>query len=88
MTSVRRALLNPRYSGRVTYRGADVTTGAWPVILPADAYARWLDPDNQDVASLQDLLRPYPSEALTAHKVGTLVNNPRHDDPRCLQPAD
>lgn len=33
VTSLRRALLNPRYSGRVLYKGADVTTGSWPVIL-------------------------------------------------------
>jgi site-specific DNA recombinase len=36
VTSLRRALLNPRYAGRVMYNGADVTEGQWPVILPAD----------------------------------------------------
>lgn len=40
VTSLRRALLNPRYSGRVTYNGADVTAGTWPVILPADVQER------------------------------------------------
>ena len=40
VTSLRRALLNPRYSGRVTYNGADVTEGKWPVILPADVQER------------------------------------------------
>lgn len=35
VTSLRRALLNPRYAGRVTYNGADVATGEWPVILDA-----------------------------------------------------
>lgn len=33
VTSLRRALLSPRYAGRVTYNGADVAEGAWPVIL-------------------------------------------------------
>jgi putative SOS response-associated peptidase YedK len=51
----------------------------------ADAHADWLDPDNQDAGSLQDLLRPYPAEALFARRVGTLVNNPRSDDPPCVQ---
>jgi site-specific DNA recombinase len=40
VTSLRRALLNPRYAGRVTYNGADVTAGSWPVILPAETQAR------------------------------------------------
>ncbi|MDP9394604.1 MAG: recombinase family protein [Actinomycetota bacterium] len=40
VTSLRRALLNPRYSGRVTYNGADVAEGKWPVILPAEMQER------------------------------------------------
>lgn len=40
VTSLRRALLSPRYSGRVTYRGADVAAGEWPVILDADTQER------------------------------------------------
>lgn len=40
VTSLRRALLNPRYAGRVTYNGADVTDGAWPIILPAETQER------------------------------------------------
>lgn len=43
VTSVRRALLNPRYAGRVTYNGADVTEGAWPVILPAETQERLVE---------------------------------------------
>jgi putative SOS response-associated peptidase YedK len=31
-----------------------------PVIVPADAHARWLDPDAQDPAAVADLLAPYP----------------------------
>lgn len=57
-----------------------------PVILPADTYEHWLDPTVQDVNFLQALLRPYPSEELMAYPVSTLVNNPRHDVPECLEP--
>jgi putative SOS response-associated peptidase YedK len=56
-----------------------------PVILPPAAYGRWLDPDNQDVAALQALLRPYSAQGWFARPVSTLVNNPRNDDPRCIQ---
>jgi site-specific DNA recombinase len=40
VTSLRRALLNPRYSGRVLYNGVDVADGGWPVILDADTQQR------------------------------------------------
>lgn len=40
VTSLRRALLSPRYAGRVTYRGADVATGEWPPILDASTQDR------------------------------------------------
>lgn len=40
VTTLRRALLNPRYAGRVTYNGADVTGGQWPVILDAGVQDR------------------------------------------------
>lgn len=40
VTSLRRALLSPRYAGRVTYNGADVAAGQWPVILDAGTQDR------------------------------------------------
>jgi putative SOS response-associated peptidase YedK len=58
-----------------------------PVILPPETYDTWLDPSNQDTASLQELLRPYPADRMRCHPVSTWVNNPRHDDPRCVEPA-
>jgi site-specific DNA recombinase len=39
-TTLRRALLNPRYSGRVTYNGAELAYGEWPRILNADTQQR------------------------------------------------
>ncbi len=40
VTSLRRALLNPRYSGRVLYNGVDVADGAWPIVLDAATQQR------------------------------------------------
>jgi len=57
-----------------------------PVILAPTAYDQWLDPTVQHAESLKALLRPYPSEELLAYPVSTLVNNPRHDAPDCLEP--
>jgi putative SOS response-associated peptidase YedK len=57
-----------------------------PVILPPASYDQWLDPTVQQAAPLTALLRPYPGEELLAYPVSTLVNNPRHDAPDCLEP--
>ena len=58
-----------------------------PVILDAKDYATWLDPAFQHVDTLNVLLRPFAAEHMTAFPVSTLVNNPRHDAPQCLEPV-
>jgi putative SOS response-associated peptidase YedK len=58
-----------------------------PAILAPTAYDQWLDPTFQHTEPLKALLRPYPSEELMAYPVSTLVNNPRHDAPQCLEPV-
>jgi putative SOS response-associated peptidase YedK len=58
-----------------------------PVILPREAYERWLEPGEQDPAQLQPLIRPYPEEAMLAYPVSTLVNHPENDVAACIQPA-
>lgn len=56
-----------------------------PVILAPTSYGQWLDPAFQNIEPLKALLRSYLSEELTAYPVSTLVNNPRHDAPQCLE---
>ena len=58
-----------------------------PVILAPSSYEQWLDPAFQQVDALNALLRPFPAEHMTACPVSTLVNNPRHDAPQCLEPV-
>lgn len=57
-----------------------------PVILAPSSYDQWFDLSAQ-MDALNALLRPAPSEALQAYPVSTLVNNPRHDAPACLEPV-
>lgn len=57
-----------------------------PVILDPEAYAPWLDPAIQHADRLQQLLRPYPPEAMTAHPVSTRVNDPANDSAACIEP--
>jgi putative SOS response-associated peptidase YedK len=56
-----------------------------PVILPRDRYAEWLDPAERPADALQGLLRPYRPDEMEAYPVSTLVNNPRHDAPECIE---
>ena len=58
-----------------------------PVLLPTEAYEQWLDSRVQDFPALHSWLRPYPGDDLRAYPVSTLVNNPRHDGPECLEPV-
>lgn len=57
-----------------------------PVVLPRDAWSTWLDRAVQDVERVQELLVPAPDDALVVEPVSTWVNDPKHDDPRCLAP--
>jgi putative SOS response-associated peptidase YedK len=59
-----------------------------PVIIPSEDFERWLDPGNQNVASLQDLLRPSPAERLEVRPVSTRVNNPKNEGAECIAPFE
>ena len=55
-----------------------------PVILPANEWARWLDPANDDFVSLGGLLVPAADDLLTMHPVSTDVNSVRNKGPHLL----
>ena len=57
-----------------------------PVVLPRDAWDRWLDPDCRDLDELRSLLIPFPAARMEAWPVSPLVNNPRHEEPACIEP--
>ncbi len=72
----------------VTVRSTTIITGSpnekmselhhrMPVILPASAWAEWLDPDT-DAAELGKFLVPAPPELITFHPVSREVNNVRN----------
>ena len=56
-----------------------------PVILPPDAHDAWLDPAVEEPRRLSPLLRPYPTDEMTAYPVSSHVNSPTHEDPRCVE---
>lgn len=59
-----------------------------PVILPASAWDRWLDPAESDTDALAVLLVPAPDELLTMHPVSTDVGNVRNQGPHLIAPVD
>lgn len=58
-----------------------------PAILPASAWAAWLDPTNDDLDGLGGLLVPAPAGLLVATAVGTGVNNVRNKGPELVAPV-
>jgi putative SOS response-associated peptidase YedK len=56
-----------------------------PVILPVESYAHWLDADNPDSNALLGMLKPAPSERMTAYPVSLRVNNVRNDAPALIE---
>jgi putative SOS response-associated peptidase YedK len=53
-----------------------------PVILEEDEWAAWLDSSNRDATRLLD---PADNNVLDLWPVSTMVNNPRNDDPHCIE---
>jgi len=56
-----------------------------PVILEPNDWTTWLDISLEDREELEPLLRPYFSEEMRMDPVSTLVNNPRNEDPKCVE---
>lgn len=54
-----------------------------PLIVPPDHYDVWLDGRAHDTPALVEAA----DVPLVAHAVGRAVNDPRNDDPRCIEPA-
>ena len=57
-----------------------------PVILHPRDHDLWLDRGIRQSELLIPLLRPYPSEEMTAYPVSRRVNSPENDDTQCIEP--
>ena len=56
-----------------------------PVIARPELEARWLDPSVHDSADLVEVLEPFPSHLMETWEVSSLVNNPDHEEPGCIE---
>lgn len=59
-----------------------------PVILPASAWDRWLDPGNDDTQALSQLLVPAPPTLLRLTPVSTEVNNVRNKGSQLIEAVE
>ena len=57
-----------------------------PVILKPEIYETWLDPENQNVTELNEILKNEIITELTSYPVPREVNSTRHNDPSCIEP--
>lgn len=57
-----------------------------PVVLPREAWGRWLDPAERDLGGLQRLLVPAPDDELELRDVSLRVNDVRNKDQSVLVP--
>jgi putative SOS response-associated peptidase YedK len=56
-----------------------------PVMLLAEDYDRWLDP-NSKADELLALLRPYDARLMEAYAVNRAVNSVKNDSDQCIEP--
>jgi putative SOS response-associated peptidase YedK len=66
---------------------ADAVHDRMPVVLDEPAWDRWLDPAVTDAPDATELLTP-AATPLVAYPVSPHVNDPRHDDARCVEPFE
>lgn len=59
-----------------------------PVLVPQEKVDMWLDPSCTDYEALKAMLRPYPSEDMTMHKVSNTVNSPTFDSESNILPIE
>lgn len=55
-----------------------------PIVVPPGQYAAWLDPADDAITGAAWLGEPWDGADFAAYPVSTWVNDPRHDDPRCV----
>ena len=57
-----------------------------PVILRPEAFANWLDPENQDKQALEDILHTENISDLKSHPVSKQVNRVQNNSPSNIEP--
>lgn len=59
-----------------------------PVIIKAENYEEWLDPNVKSSEKLEKLLAPYPADEMDSHAVSRAVNIAVSDSPELIRPLN
>lgn len=57
-----------------------------PVILDRDQEDQWIDPKNENIDSLQKMLKPCPAQMLAAYEISTAINSPKNNNADVIRP--
>lgn len=57
-----------------------------PVILKPDVYEPWLNPENQEIVDLKNILAHGIQTELVSHPVSKQVNSVKNNNPSCIDP--
>jgi putative SOS response-associated peptidase YedK len=55
-----------------------------PVVVRAEHYERWLDPDVRGVEKITEVFEPFPAEEMRAYNVSRRVNDVKKDGPELI----
>lgn len=58
-----------------------------PVVMPLGGAVEWLNAEMNNAERQRSACMQINTRKLASYAVSQLVNSPRHDDPRCLEPA-
>lgn len=58
-----------------------------PVIIRPEDYSAWIDPNLNDIIRIQSMARPYPERLMEAYPISRKIDNPQHDAPDLIEPA-
>lgn len=56
-----------------------------PIILSREKFSAWLDPENQDVNQLREILIPFSDNSLESWPISKAVNSPANDNIKLIE---
>jgi putative SOS response-associated peptidase YedK len=62
--------------------------GRMPVIVPADKYNLWLDPEVEDFEAVKEILKPYEANAMRQYPVSPKLNSSNNESATLALPID
>jgi len=59
-----------------------------PAMMLKEEWDEWLDPENNDTRGLEELIKPFPDDAIDYYEVSKAVNSVKNNSAELINPAD